>query len=85
MLVLSRRVGEKLRIGDQIEVVVIEVKGDTVRLGVKAPRGVAIHREEIYQAIQAENRAAAEAKASAADMLALMQKAKENGKEEKEE
>ena len=72
MLVLSRKVGEKLRIGDEIEVVVVEVKGDTVRLGLKAPKGVTIYREEIYQAIQAENRAAAETRAKAEDMQALI-------------
>ena len=55
MLVLARKVGEKIRIGDDIELVVVEVRGDLVRLGISAPRGVAIYREEIYAAIQAEN------------------------------
>jgi len=58
MLVLARKVGERLRIGDNIEVVVVEIKGETVRLGLTAPRGVAIYRQEIYEAIQRENQAA---------------------------
>jgi len=60
MLVLARKVGEKLRIGDNIEVVIVEIKGDTVRLGLTAPRGVAIYRQEIYDAIQRENMAASQ-------------------------
>ncbi|MPQ99517.1 carbon storage regulator CsrA [Modestobacter sp. I12A-02628] len=51
MLTLTRSVGESIRIGDDIEVVVIEVRGGTVRLGFKAPRSIAIHREEVYQQI----------------------------------
>jgi carbon storage regulator len=58
MLVLSRRVGERVRIGDDIELVVVEVKGDVVRLGIEAPRGVAIYRQELYEAISRENLAA---------------------------
>jgi len=60
MLVLARKVGEKLRIGDNIEVVIVEIKGETVRLGLTAPRGVAIYRQEIYDAIQRENMAASQ-------------------------
>ncbi|MBS3939180.1 MAG: carbon storage regulator CsrA [Peptococcaceae bacterium] len=58
MLVLARKVGERLHIGNDIEVVVVEIKGDVVRLGIAAPRGVAIFRHEIYAAIQGENLAA---------------------------
>jgi len=54
MLILTRRTGEKLRIGDDIEVVVLGVKGNQVRLGVDAPKDVAVNREEIYQRIQEE-------------------------------
>lgn len=51
MLILSRRPGETIRIGDDIEVVVLGVKGNQVRIGVIAPRDTEVHREEIYQRI----------------------------------
>jgi len=60
MLVLARKIGEKLKIGDDIELVVVEIKGDTVRLGITAPRGIAIYRQEIFDAIQRENMAASQ-------------------------
>ena len=55
MLILTRRVGETLVIGDDVNVTVRGVRGNQVRLGVNAPKEVAVHREEIYQRIQKEN------------------------------
>lgn len=55
MLILTRRVGESLMIGDNVNVTVLGVKGNQVRIGVNAPKDVAVHREEIYQRIQQEH------------------------------
>jgi carbon storage regulator len=65
MLILARRPGERVVIGDEILVTVMEVSASTVRLGIEAPRGVSIFREEIWLAVKEENRAAAEAQADA--------------------
>ena len=59
MLVLSRRSHESIRIGDTIVVTVLEVRGDHVRLGIDAPHDVEVHRQEVYEAIQAANLSAA--------------------------
>ena len=59
MLVLSRRVGESIVIGEDIIVTVLEVRGEVVRVGVDAPRSVSVHREEIMQVLAESNRAAA--------------------------
>ena len=58
MLVLARRLNESIMIGDDIEIVIIDIKGDQVKLGIKAPRKITVHRKEIYQAIKQENIAA---------------------------
>lgn len=59
MLVLSRQRDETIMIGDEVEITVVDIRGDKVRLGITAPARVAVHRKEVYEAIQAENRHAA--------------------------
>jgi carbon storage regulator len=59
MLILSRKVNERVVIGDEITVSIIEIRGDQVRLGVNAPKTVKVFRQEIYDEIRAENQAAA--------------------------
>jgi carbon storage regulator len=54
MLILTRRVGETLVIGDEVKVTVLGIKGNQVRIGVNAPKDVSVHREEIYERIQRE-------------------------------
>lgn len=72
MLVLTRRIGESLVIGDEVVIRVLDVKGDVVRIGVDAPRHVQIHRQEVYEAVMAANRAAA---ASSDEGLSALQDA----------
>jgi carbon storage regulator len=72
MLVLTRRPGESVMIGDDVVVTVLEVRGDVVRLGIKAPRSVQVHREEIYRQLQDANRAAASPSDEAVRNLARM-------------
>lgn len=55
MLVLSRQRDETIMIGDEIEITIVDIRGDKVRLGINAPRTVQVHRKEVYEAIQREN------------------------------
>jgi len=61
MLLLTRKLGENIRIGDDVKITIVEVKGNHVKLGIDAPPSVKVHREEIYERIQQENRRAAQA------------------------
>ena len=54
MLVLSRKKDESIIIGDDVEITIVDVRGDKVRLGINAPRSISVHRKEIYEAIQRE-------------------------------
>jgi carbon storage regulator len=65
VLVLTRRANESIMIGDDIVVTVLDVRGDQIRIGIRAPRSVAVHREEVYAELQAANRAAASPSAAA--------------------
>lgn len=56
MLILTRRIGEVLRVGDEVSITVLGIKGNQVRIGIDAPKDVSVHREEIYQRIKNEGR-----------------------------
>ncbi len=85
MLVLSRHKDEIIMIGDEIEIVIVDIKGDTVRVGINAPRAIAVHRKEVYEAIKAENIEAARQqavpdKAALGGMAALLKKKQAGGR-----
>jgi carbon storage regulator len=65
MLVLTRRAGESVMIGDDVIITVLEARGDVIRLGIQAPRDVQVHREEVYRELRAANREAASPDADA--------------------
>ena len=60
MLVLTRKINQSIIIGDEVEVVVLEVRGEQVRLGIRAPKHVSVHRKEIYEQIAEENKGSSE-------------------------
>lgn len=72
MLVLSRRIGESIYIGDDVIITVQDVRGDVVRIGIVAPRSVQVHREEVYQALQEANAAAASSGPAQPDAAAAL-------------
>ena len=67
MLVLSRQKDESIIIGDDVEITIVDVRGDKVRLGISAPRSISVHRKEIYEAIQREKEQKAKEDAKGAD------------------
>ena len=71
MLVLARKVGESIIIGDNIEITIIETKGDQIKLGIQAPKDLDIHRKEIYETIQKENQ---QAVSQTIDIVQLLKK-----------
>ena len=74
MLVLTRRPGESVMIGDDVVLTVLDVRGDVVRLGIKAPRSIQVHREEVYRELQRVNREAASPTDNAVEALSRMLK-----------
>lgn len=69
MLVLTRQSNQSIMIGNDVVVTILEIRGDHVRIGIKAPRDVPVHREEVYAAVRHENRAAASPRSDALHML----------------
>ena len=81
MLVLSRQRDETIMIGDDIEIIVVDIRGDKVRLGINAPRHIQVHRKEVYDAIKRENQQAAKMKPH--DMTEVVER-EMNGKNDKQ-
>jgi carbon storage regulator len=74
VLVLTRKTGQTITVGDDIKITIMDVRGSQVKLGVEAPKSVVIHREEVYERIQMENLAAASAKMTDLDNITKMWK-----------
>ena len=72
MLILSRKVDEQIKIGENITITIIEVRGDQVKVGVEAPKSVKVFRQEVFNEIQKENKAAASADSSKLDSLSRL-------------
>jgi carbon storage regulator len=81
MLVLTRKLKEAIQIGDDIEITVLAIQGDQVKLGINAPKHIDIHRKEVYLAIQAENSAASRASKSSLERLNEQLKHLKGGKQ----
>lgn len=77
MLVLSRKKNESIMIGDTIEIKIISIDGDQIKLGIEAPRNLDVHRKEIFEAIQEENRLATKNQSNWAAVKQLFQTSKE--------
>ena len=76
MLVLSRRKGQSIVIGDNIEINVIDVQGDIIKIGIDAPRSISVHRKEVYNEIQAANREATQHLPTVEQLKKLQEKEK---------
>jgi carbon storage regulator len=83
MLVLSRKKGQSIIIGDNIEITVVEIQGDTVRIGINAPREVAIHRQEVFDQIAAENQQAQQSEGLQIKLRQLTELSKQADKKDK--
>ncbi len=74
MLILTRKLNESIIIGDQIEVSIVDIRGDQVKLGIKAPRNIKVYRQEVYRAIQKENIEAVKSKPELISLENLLDK-----------
>lgn len=81
MLVLSRKVDESIMIGDNVQITVVEIRGDHVKIGIKAPRTITVHRKEVYEAIQRENIEAA--RVALPDLAGLAEQFRKQDKQDK--
>lgn len=72
MLVLTRKTDQSIMVGSDIEITILEVRGEQVRIGIRAPRNVTVHRKEVFEQISQENRSAAEAPATLPTLDQLM-------------
>ena len=77
MLILSRKRNEKIMIGDEISIMIVDIRGDQVQIGIDAPRSIPVHRHEIYEEIKSTTLGAAAS--DAVDMDAIRRKARKNG------
>ena len=82
MLILTRKLDESIMIGDQIEISIIDIKGDQVKLGIAAPKNVKVYRKEVYQAIQEENIQATKANPAAISALGRLFNEKQKKQDE---
>ena len=82
MLVLSRRSGESIIINDNVEVKIVEIKGDYVKVGITAPRAIPVHRKEIFEAIQRENARAAQSQTNKEGVAELEKNLSEKSEEQ---
>ncbi len=76
MLILARKVGQHIVIGNEIEITVVEVRGDQVRLGITAPRSIAVHRKELLEQVAAENAKAADTAQAGANTISRILRVK---------
>jgi carbon storage regulator len=85
MLILTRKSGEGIRIGDHITLKIIEIRGNQVRIGVEAPKDLSVHRDEIYAQIQEQNKSAAQSSPANPEILKSVwdQQKKKNGQQSK--
>lgn len=74
MLVLTRKINESIMVGDDVKITIVDVKGDQVKLGITAPRQVAVHREEVYREIQKENQLASGSKPNLDSLEKMLKK-----------
>jgi carbon storage regulator len=74
MLILTRKLGESITIGDNIKVTFLDIKGKQLRIGIEAPKGISVHRSEIYTAIQEQNLQAASADIKISEIWDLLRK-----------